>query len=117
VILTKDQGVGHAKSALSQRAGLIKNDGLQFPSALEGHTITNEQTVARGQRGRDGNDQRHGEAQGMRAGDDHHGDGALDSEREVLAHDYLPDKEGDHASAQRNDREPQRRGVGEVLGL
>ena len=50
----------------------------------------------------------------MRAGDDHDGDGAFDGEREVLAHENLPDKEGDHAAPQGNNGEPQRGGVGKV---
>jgi hypothetical protein len=34
-----------------------------------------------------------------------------------LAHDNLPDKEGDHADPQGNEGEPQRGSVGEALGL
>ncbi|MPN03553.1 hypothetical protein SDC9_150783 [bioreactor metagenome] len=108
---------GDTKAAFGQRAGFVENDGLKFPGPLERHPIANEQAVFRGQRRGDSHHQRHGEAERMGAGDDHDGDGAFDGEREPLAHENLPDHEGDYTTPQRHDGEPERRSVGEVLGL
>jgi hypothetical protein len=86
-VLRKHQCVGHAKAALGKRAGLIKNDGLQFSGAFERNAIANQQAVARGQGRGDGHHQRHGQTEGVRAGDHHDGHGAFDGKGKFLAHE------------------------------
>ena len=68
---------------------------------------------ARDSRGRERDDQRDGQAEGVRAGDDEHGDGALDGLVGVA--EQRPDDEGDDAGGGRHVEQQRGGAVGERL--
>lgn len=53
----------------------------------------------------------------MRTSDHHDGDGTLDAEGEVFAHQSQPNEQGDRATTQRHNGEPKSGGIREVLGF
>ena len=108
--------VGDAKTSFRQRAGLVANkeDRLHIPGPLKGGAVADEQAIRSGNGRGDGDDQRHSQAQSVRAGNDHDGDASRQCELERLAEEQpegqrgAADREGDH-------RQPESRSVGQVL--
>jgi hypothetical protein len=75
VVLRPALGGGHpdhAEFGLGQRAGLVEDDGIDQARLLEGEPVADEDPVASPEGGRDGDDQRDSQAEGMGASDDQH---------------------------------------------
>ena len=105
---------GQRRLALRERAGLVEDDDVELARPLEGEAVLHEQAVARAERGADGDDQRDGQAQRVRAGDDEHGGRAHEGLRRLT--DDEPDEEGDGTGREGDVEEGRRGPVGERLG-
>ena len=84
VRLGRAAGRAHADDAMlaeRERAGLVEDDRGEEARLLEPAPVAHQQPVARAERGRDGDDERHREPERVRAGDDEHRDEPLDGER------------------------------------
>jgi len=103
----------HRVFAFGQGAGLVEQHRADGPHALQRQPILDQQTTACGAFGRDGYHQRDRQAQGMRAGDHQHRDGA---DHRFFGHpDHAPHDRGDDAGSQREPEQPTRRPVGQPL--
>ena len=89
----RGRDVGDDRAAPRQRAGLVEDDDIELTRTLQREPILDQQPVAGAERGRDGDDQRDGKAQGMGAGDDEHRRRA--DERLLRVAQQPPDDEGD----------------------
>jgi hypothetical protein len=67
---------GHDVLALRQGAGLVEQDGVDCPHPLQGQPVLDEDAGAGGEGARQRDHQRDGQAEGVGAGDDEHGDGS-----------------------------------------
>ena len=83
--------------AARQRAGLVEDDEVELAGPLERQAVLDEQAVAGAEARRDGDDERDGQAEGMRAGDDEDGRGAHERLLGVAADP--PPRERDDARA------------------
>src|SRR5437879_6465019 len=70
----------NAESSLGERARLVENDGVERACALEGRTIADEQPVPRRDTGRNGDDERDRETEGVRTRNHHDRDHPLECE-------------------------------------
>ncbi len=89
--------------AAGQRAGLVEDDDLHLARALQRQPVLDQQPIARTERGADGDHQRDGQAQGVRAGDDQHRRRA--DQRLLGLPERGPDHERDDARAERHEEE------------
>ena len=69
----EQMGSGHAELALGQRARLVKHDHVDLARLLQGQPVAHQDPVVGAHRGGDGDDQRHCQAERVRAGDYQHG--------------------------------------------
>jgi hypothetical protein len=74
--------IDDAVLAEGQGAGLVEDHDVEVARLLEPAPVAHQEPVLRAERGRDRDHQRHGEAEGVRTGDDQHGDDAGDGEVE-----------------------------------
>ena len=105
---------GDGVGALGERAGLVEQDGVDRAHPFEGEPVLDEDPGLRRHCGRDGDHERDRQAEGVRAGDHQHGDGAGDRGVEVAdrpPHDERDDRGGD-SDVEQQGGEP----VGEYLG-
>ncbi|GAA2202052.1 hypothetical protein GCM10009849_28910 [Sinomonas flava] len=100
--------------ALGERACLVEEDGLDGAHAFEGQAVLDEDSALGGTLGRDGDDERDGEAERVGAGDHEDGDGGRDGGREVA--EKGPRDEREEARAGREVEEERCGSVGERLG-
>ena len=98
-----------------ERARLVEHDGRQVARLLEAAPVAHEQAVPRAERRRDRDDERNREPERVRAGDDEHRHDPLDRERGVGAGARARRSSVTSAGAERDDREAERRAVGERL--
>ncbi len=99
--------------AFGQGAGLVEQDDVDGAHALQRHPVLDQHSGAGCLLGGDGDDQRDGQAQGVRAGDHQHGDGAGHGVRDAAQ--QRPGDEGDEAGTG-GEVEQERRGpVGQGL--
>ena len=68
-----------------ERARLVEHDRREQPRLLEPAAVAHEQAAPRAERRRDRDDERDGEPERVRAGDDEHRDEPLDGERDLGA--------------------------------
>ena len=101
--------------ASRQSPGLVEEDDVDRSRRLERPPVADQEPVARRDRRRYGNDQRDREPQRVWAGNDEHGDCALDAETETSANGD-PRDERDDTRGDRHERQKRRRTVGEHLG-
>ena len=84
---------GDDVGALGERAGLVEQHGVDRAHPFEGEPVLDEDPGLGRHRGRQGDHERDGKAEGVGAGDHQHGDGAGDRVVEVA--DRPPDDERD----------------------
>ncbi len=108
------RGAGHRVGALGQGAGLVKEHHVNVAHALQCDAVLHQHPGARGAFGGDGNHQRDGQAQRVRAGNDQHRHGA--HHRVIGLADEHPDDEGQDAGTQGKPEQPGGRPVGQRLG-
>ena len=100
--------------ALGERAGLVEDDRVHGPSSLEGHPVLDEQPVLGAERGRDGDDERDGQPECMRAGNDQ--DSRRSDERTLGIAEKPPDHQRDGPRGQGDVEQDCRRPIGQGLG-
>src|SRR5688572_19262854 len=101
-------------TALRERAGLVKQDGVDGASTLEGEAVLHEYAVARGDFSRNRDHEGNGEAEGMGAGDHEDSNGPRDRLVDVTCES--PRDERSDSCGQGDVEESGGRSVGEVLG-
>jgi hypothetical protein len=101
--------------AEGERAGLVEDDGVEVARLFEAAAVAHEQSAMRALRRGDGDDQGHGQAERVRAGDNQHRHDAYDGEIPGRA-DELPDDESDDARCDGHAGQELRGAVGQVLG-
>ena len=99
--------------AFGQRAGLVEQHDVHEPRPLEGQPVLDEDPGPGGDRGRQGDHERDGEAEGVGAGDHQHGDGAHDGLVDVAG--QRPEQEGDGGGGGGDVEEQGGEAVGERL--
>ena len=105
---------GQRKLALGQGAGLVEgNDGDVTPP-LERVPVPHQHTIVGGHGSGVVGDQRNGETQRVRTGDDQHRDGAGNGEVRGTA-EAKPDEQRWHGHTDGDDRQPESRSVAEFL--
>ena len=77
---------GDAEPAFGQRAGLVEDHRVEVAGPLEARAVADQESARRAEAGADRHHQRHREAEGVRAGDHQHRDGAGDGELEGRPH-------------------------------
>ena len=105
---------GDRRLTLRQGAGLVEEHGIDRAHRLEREPVLDEDAGTGGALGGDRHDQRNGQTQGVRTGDDEHGDRAHD--RRVRHADERPDDRCDHGSAESEPEQPGRGSIGDALG-
>ncbi len=108
--------VDDAVLAERQRPRLVEHDRVQVACFLEPAPVAHEQPAAGAQRGRDRDHERYREPQCVRARDDEHGHHALDREGRIVRAHQQPCDQSERAGDQRDDRQKERRAVGQRLG-
>ena len=108
-----DRGVRHRGLALGEGAGLVEEHRTDRAHGLEGEAVGDEHAAARGTLGGDRHDERDREAEGVRAGDDEHGDRADDGV--VGAARERPRDRGDDGGDEGEPEQPACGAVGEAL--
>ena len=108
--------VADAEAAFGQRAGLVKDDGIEIARPFEGGAVADQEAVAGAQRRADGDHERNGKAEGVRTGDDHHCHHALDRELEGASEHQPPDEQRPEADQEGDVGQPGGGAVGDVLG-
>ena len=104
----------HTELPPRQGSGLVEDHGGDIAGLLQAAPVPHQEPSPCAQRGGDGNDQRHGQAKGMGAGDHQHGDQALDRER-WIASDGHPRHERRRPRHDGRNSEPECRPVGQSL--
>lgn len=77
IVTRRNRQGDNALFAFRQRAGLIENHNIHIAGSFQRQAVAHQNAVARSQRRTDGDNQRYGQPQRMRAGDYEHGDDAL----------------------------------------
>ena len=106
--------IGHDRLAPGQRAGLVEDDDVQLPRALQREPVLDQEAVARPQRGADGDDQGDGQPKRVRAGDDEHRGGA--HERLLWLAERQPHEKRHGTRSEGDVEEGRGRTVGKGLG-
>jgi hypothetical protein len=106
--------VHDTKLTSCERAGLVEDDGRQTPRLLEPAPVSDEEPTPRAKRRRDGDDEWNRETERVRTADDEHGDDAFDRERHRRVQSE-PDDERKDGRADSDDRQDERRTIGERL--
>ena len=106
--------VHDAELTARERTGLVEDDGVDVPGLLEPAPVAHQQPVPRAERRRDRDDERDGEPERVRARDDQHRDRPLDGEGAGRVRDQ-PRDQGERARTDRDERQPERRAVGQRL--
>ncbi len=102
--------------AFGEGAGFIKEDNVDVAGGLESQPLSNEQTVSCGEGGGDGGNERDGQAEGMRASDNEHGNDALQNKPGGLS-GRGPGDPGEEGRTERHKGEVKRGFVGQDLGF
>ena len=121
----QELGLGHAvrgydvrdrRPSDGQRAGLVEDDGAHVTGAFERVATTDEDAGLGRAAGADHDRRRRGQAHGARAGDDEHGDGRDEPEREArFRTEDQPGDEGDGGQDQDDGHEDRADAVGQRL--
>jgi hypothetical protein len=113
----QDHDIADTEAAFGQRAGLVEHGRIEIACALKGGAVADQQAIARAQRRADGHDQRHGKAECMGTGHDHHRHHALYGELDRRTDNEPPREKCPKADDKGDIGEPSGSSVGEVLGL
>ena len=113
--LAEQHDVADPEAALGQGARLVEDSSIEIARAFEGGAVADQQAIAGAERGTDGDNERDGQAERMRAGHDHHRDHPLEREFERGGQEEPPDEERSEADDEGDVGQPGRSPVGDVL--
>ena len=107
--------VGDLGFALGKGPGLVHDHGMDAGGGLQGHRVLEQHAPFGAQTGADHDRGRGGQAERVRAGDDHHGNGEQHGRAGRAAGGQQPHRQGQAAADQGHQHKPERGPVGQPL--